>query len=109
MAMHMQSKQLPAVCPGIRVNAACPGHCRTKVRLIDGRQTLTAQFNNFTGQRDPLDGVRVVSWLALGPDGPDGQPVTGRSWCDHSPFSDQQGANAAEPDPSRWSFTVVPW
>lgn len=33
MITVIQSKQLVSIIPNLRVNAACPGHCRTKARL----------------------------------------------------------------------------
>ena len=94
MQMLVQSKQLPSIVPNLAVNAACPGHCRTG-------------FNNFSGLREPVDGVRVIVWLATHP-----KDVNGGFWCDHSlmpEFHDYQDGNAAEPDITRWKFDRIPW
>ncbi|KAH8833258.1 hypothetical protein DL96DRAFT_1585536 [Flagelloscypha sp. PMI_526] len=81
MVTLMQSKNLPSIAPGIKVNAASPGHVKTT-------------FNNFTGIRTLEQGVGVIVHLATLPeDGP-----TGQLMGDHAPFSDEDG-----------KFVKIPW
>ncbi|EEB94777.1 hypothetical protein MPER_06354 [Moniliophthora perniciosa FA553] len=80
MVTVMQSKNLLAFAPKLKVNAATPGHTETP-------------FNNFTGTRTLEEGAAVIVHLATLPeDGPTGQLVG-----DHAPYS------------TNGHFVQIPW
>uniref|UniRef100_A0A0W0GA14 NAD(P)-binding protein n=1 Tax=Moniliophthora roreri TaxID=221103 RepID=A0A0W0GA14_MONRR len=80
MVTVMQSKNLPAFAPKLKVNAATPGHTKTP-------------FNNFTGTRALEEGAAVIVHLATLPeDGPAGQLIG-----DQAPYS------------TNGHFVQIPW
>ncbi|ESK94848.1 short-chain dehydrogenase reductase sdr [Moniliophthora roreri MCA 2997] len=80
MVTVMQSKNLPAFAPKLKVNAATPGHTKTP-------------FNNFTGTRALEEGAAVIVHLATLPeDGPAGQLIG-----DQAPYS------------TNGHFAQIPW
>lgn len=80
MVTLMQAKNLVALVPNLKVNAASPGHVKTP-------------FNNFTGLRTLEEGAEVYVHLAtISEEGPTGQLIG-----NHAPFS-KDG-----------SFVQIPW